>query len=92
MTVETLDVTWEQRDAHAAGRIGLARGQPLDVRFDVNALAVPSLLALAGQDPTIGAGHGDRVGHRHRDAGEPRGHGLPAWCRSRSPPTNGWAH
>ena len=66
VTLDAADVTWGQARAHAAGRIGLERGQPLDLRFDVGALEVPALLALAGQDPASGSGtlslHGSATG------------------------------
>jgi outer membrane protein assembly factor BamA/autotransporter translocation and assembly factor TamB len=51
VTLHAADLTWGDARAHAEGRIGLA-GRPLDLRFSADRLAVPSLLALAAQDPS----------------------------------------
>ena len=56
LTLTTADVAWGQARAHAAGRIGLEPGQPLDVTFQLDALQVPALLALAGRDPSEAQG------------------------------------
>jgi outer membrane protein assembly factor BamA/autotransporter translocation and assembly factor TamB len=56
VTLHTADVAWGDARAHAEGVVGLEGRQPLDLRFRVDALAVPSLLALAGQDPSVAAG------------------------------------
>jgi outer membrane protein assembly complex protein YaeT len=50
LTLKRVNVTWGGAAAHAAGRIGLEAGQPLDVVFDVTEMEVQKLLALAGQE------------------------------------------
>jgi outer membrane protein assembly factor BamA/autotransporter translocation and assembly factor TamB len=56
VTLHTADVVWGEARAHADGVVGLEGRQPLDFRFSVDALAVPSVLALAGRDPSIAGG------------------------------------
>ena len=56
VTLHAADLSWGEARAHADGIVGLSRGQQLDVRFSVDALAVPSLLAVAGQDPSRAQG------------------------------------
>jgi len=56
VTLRTADVAWGDARAHTDGRIGLAPGQPIDLRFDVTALSVPAVLAVAGQNPDVAAG------------------------------------
>jgi len=56
ITVRTIDVGWAEARAHAEGRIGVRPGQPLDLRFDVNALSLPAMLAAAGQNPETASG------------------------------------
>ena len=56
VAIDAMDLAWGDARAHVEGRVGLAQGQPLDVRFDANALDVASVLALAGQNPQTGAG------------------------------------
>lgn len=56
VTLHAADVTWGDARAHADGLVGLEGRQPLDLRFRVDALAVPSLLAVVGQDPSAASG------------------------------------
>lgn len=56
LTLHTADLAWGDARARADGVVGLEGRQPLDLRFRVDALAVPSLLALAGQDPSVASG------------------------------------
>ncbi len=56
VTLHAADLSWGEARAHADGIVGLSRGRQLDVRFSIDALAVPSLLAVAGQDPSRAQG------------------------------------
>jgi hypothetical protein len=51
ISLRTMDVGWGEARAHAEGRIGVSPGQPLDLRFAVNALSLPAVLVVAGLNP-----------------------------------------
>jgi outer membrane protein assembly complex protein YaeT len=74
VTIDRLDLAWQQARAHVAGRIGLVGAQPLALTVDADAFEVPTLLDAFNQTGIPASGsvslQGTVSGTLHRPAAE----------------------